>query len=52
MSTSDFMQHGFGQESHWLDVYGIPLRRVGNATDYAQLILSLSAVGADGILWS
>lgn len=44
MSTSDFMQHGWGQEEHWLSKYGIPLRRVGNAIDYAQLVIGLAVV--------
>ncbi|EKD05522.1 hypothetical protein A1Q2_00283 [Trichosporon asahii var. asahii CBS 8904] len=37
-----FPSHGWGQEDHWLEKYGIPLRRVGNAIDYAQLVISLA----------
>lgn len=44
MSTSDFMQHGWNQDDHWLKEYGIPLRRVGNAIDYAQLVIGLAVV--------
>lgn len=49
MSTSDFMQHGWGQEDHWLQKYGIPLRRVGNAIDYAQLVISLAVVSWEAV---
>lgn len=49
MSTSDFMQHGWGQEDHWLEKYGIPLRRVGNAIDYAQLVIGLAVVSNVGM---
>lgn len=45
MSVADFGDRQSDDE-HWREKYGIPLKRVGNAIDYAQCIIALIVVSS------